>query len=546
MRLGVSLYADLAARLRRSRSTLPLLTVGLVAITAYLPALWAGFVADDFTMLRTVGGVADPFSSFGRNDLGEGGGAGHFYRPLWVLWNAAIVWVFGERAVAFHALNLLLFAVVAMEVWLLARRFLPWPRALIAALFFALYPRHGESVAWVSGNTDLLATALAMGSLLTLLAPDVRRRLSLAAALTVAAALVKESAFVLPVLAFLVLRLGRHAGTSHARELRWRGPVVMVAALLPVLLVRALVLGGVGGYTEEPVTPRRVLASAASYLLATVTPPQLEVLRFPVLLTVPAALTALAAWALWQLRASRDAERLRSVALGLAWFAVSLLPVLGQPLDVNNSTGERLRFLPSVGLAVALGALLPTPRGARRKVVLATAATVAALSCLFSASSWVTAGDIAERIADEAAQLAPSGGQLIVLSLPESYRNAHVFTNSFDVAVSRAGRSDALVSWCIPVHVRHERGEQIHFRREATVYVGTTTWAVPFDYPVVGEPGALTPGCAYARRVGAEGTPGLELEGIARPAPSRARVRLAFFDGRSLRSVGEVAGPSPQ
>jgi hypothetical protein len=157
--------------------------------------------------------------------------------------------------------------------------------------------------------------------------------------------------------------------------------------------------------------------------------------------------------------------------------------------------------------------------------------------CLLSAGNWVVAGDIAEETAAAAARLAPPGGELVVLSLPESYRTAHVFTNSFDFAVARAGGRAAVVTSCIPVHVRHRDADQIAFRPAGRAYVGTTTWSAPFDFPVVGDPSPLTANCEFAREPGADGSPGLELGGIAGPRPTQAPVVFAFFDGDSLERL---------
>jgi len=70
--------------------------------------VFSGFVSDDYILLHTVrqaDGVDWPFR---RNDAGEAGEAGHFYRPLWVLWNLGIYKIFGATAAAFHVGNLVL------------------------------------------------------------------------------------------------------------------------------------------------------------------------------------------------------------------------------------------------------------------------------------------------------------------------------------------------------------------------------------------------------------------------------------------------------
>lgn len=521
------------------RSAIPI--VAALAAAAFLPSLWAGFAADDYTMLTTVESLDGPLWAFERNDLGEVGG-GHFYRPLWVLLNAAALELGGGGATAFHLVNVLLYALIAVQVLLLVRaltgRAAP---ALLAAVGFALYPRHAESVAWASGNTDLLATALGLAALLSALARcPARRRLIAAAALTALAALAKESAFVLPALAALGLWLRAEPDPAD-RALRWRLPAAMALALVPVLVVRTLAIGGLGGYDGGAPTPLDVLGSAASYVIAAVTPHQVEVLRHPWLALVPLGLLAFAAATALRLRRRDERDRVRTLALGLAWFAIALVPVLGEALDLNNATGERLLFLPSVGLAIALAALVPERPGRVAAGALAVLAVAAGGLSLASAANWVTATEIADRTLDQALAAAPGaggpGGELMLLSIPESYRNAHVFTNSLDRAVARAGRRDLRVSWCAPVHVREQGTDLVRFAsRPDGAFLGRADARAPFDFPVTGDPGALTAGCAYDRAGGDDGAiPGLRLRALVRPQPRATPVTTLVFDGRDLR-----------
>ena len=505
--------------------------VAACAVAAWLPALGAGFVSDDSVLLRAAEASEGPLWPFGHNDLGEDPGSGHFYRPLWVLWNAGLLELFGDEPAAFHAANLLLFATIAVEVLLLARALLPPAGALVAAVAFALYPRHSESVAWVSGSTDLLAVALGLGALLCLLAPwPDRRRAACAAGLTAAAALAKEAAFLLPLLGVVVLL----ARGERRRGALLAGPAAMAGALAVVFVARAVVLGGLGGYGDDPVTPGRVAGAAVSYALAALSPSQLELLRFPALLAVPAAVALVLGVALWRTGGAR-----RRVALaGLAWFAIALLPVLGLPLDLNNANGERLMLLPSVGLAVFVGALVPDRPRLRTGAALGAAAVLLAVLCLDTARNWQRAGEIAERVAGQAAELAGRDGRLLVVTLPDSYRSARVFTNSFDVAVARAGAPGARLSWCVPVLVRHERAGVIRVRaRGAAQLLATTGWDGPFDFPVFRDPGPLVPGCSYAKAASSETAPGLRLSALARPEGGFRTARVAYFDGRNLRTL---------
>src|SRR5262249_7498292 len=181
---------------------------------------------------------------FSHNDAGEAGAAGHFYRPFWMLWNLWLFKAFGASAIVFHLANVLLYALVVVEVWAVLATFVESSRAWIGAAAFALYPRHGESVAWVSGNTDLVAVPPVLGALLL-----VRARWSLAvrivgvAALTAVATLSKEIAFTLPVLALLVLRWER-----GRRERVLPAAILLVEAA--TFAARYAVIGGVGGYSQ--------------------------------------------------------------------------------------------------------------------------------------------------------------------------------------------------------------------------------------------------------------------------------------------------------
>jgi hypothetical protein len=517
------------------------LIVAGAAIAVFLPALWVGFAADDFTLLLTAHGVDWPLGPFSRNDLGESGGAGHFYRPLWVLANGAAVEVFGDRPGWLHLLNVGLFAVVALQVFALARR-LVGRRAWIAGLAFAVYPRHVESVAWLSGNTDLLATVLVLGAVLcaTSGAPE-RRRVAAAVALAALAALTKEIGFLAPLLAGLVL----YALRRDRRDVLL-APLAMAAALVAVFVARTIAIGGLGGYGDDPVTIARVAGAAASYAVAVVTPHQLELLVHPWLVVVSLGLVAAAAlrtrilWRDAHALSGRSARgSLRAAATGLAWFALALLPVLAQVLDLNNATGERLLFLPSVGLAIAFAALVPERPTRAAAAGLAALGLAAAALTAYGAAQWSTATDIAERTVADTARLAPHDGELVLLSFPESYRNAHVFTNGLDRALLRAGRGDTLLSFCVPVHVRFEHPGQVSFVPDRFGgSLGTTTDAAPFDVPVLGDSSALSPGCEIAGE-GDRLAPGLARRASARPLTRQRRVVYAFFDGRRVLPVAE-------
>jgi hypothetical protein len=515
------------------------LVSALLGALVFVPALWSGRIADDFVLEQTLQRAGGIGWAFTHNDLGQQ--SGHFYRPLWVLWNLLLFDISHSPLLA-HLGNLALFAALCAEVvgllWLLTHSALS---AWTAGLLFAVFPSHGESVAWISGNTDLLAGVLALGCVLLALGfPTGRRRDAAVCVAAAAAMLAKEIAFVLPPL--LALTIWAAPRTEAATELdgwrspRWRPVWAALLAAVLVLIVRAAVIGGVGGYGPA-FTVKRLGGSAVTFALAALSLPQVPLIRHPVFLLVPAALLAAGVVLAIRLLRAGDGPRIRRLTLGVGWSVIALLPVLNQPLDLNTRNGDRLLLLASVGIVIAVGALLDVRRLSGR-IVVGVLVLGCAVSCVQNAFAWHAAGVESTRLIADIDRLAAHTGSIAVLSFPTDLGEAHLFPDSLETAVQESGRPDTQVITCAPMHPLSLGNGQTRFiALRNGGWLGRTSRENPFAVGVLSASSVSAgPGCETAK-VSPSPSAGLgtTLEMYAKPLVPIAPQNILYFDGRDFK-----------
>jgi len=174
----------------------------LLSVLVLLPMLDAPLLVDErvqfFEARKWIG--LDPLAPW-QLPLGGSG----TWRPLttWLFWLDA-----GAPRIVQHGAQILAQAGLAAAVhrWLEAR--LSGPAALFGACVFALHPAHVATGGWIGGRPDL---AMALCATVALVAADRRRTLA-AAALAAGAVLCKETAVVLPVLAWIAGARRREVG----------------------------------------------------------------------------------------------------------------------------------------------------------------------------------------------------------------------------------------------------------------------------------------------------------------------------------------------
>jgi len=145
-------------------------TVPLVAVLAHLPSLGNGYTTDDFALLvhnpyvRTVAGLR-PLLTWELFQAAATPASVPFYRPVSGLVNWLSYQLLGVSAPLQHALNLLLFAGLALSLVRALRSLgLTAGATTGSAMIVVTHPVTSGSVAYVQGRQDLLSMALVLAA----------------------------------------------------------------------------------------------------------------------------------------------------------------------------------------------------------------------------------------------------------------------------------------------------------------------------------------------------------------------------------------------
>jgi protein O-mannosyl-transferase len=294
-----------------------------------------------------------------------------YYRPLITLSFALDHRLHGQNAAGFHLTNVIVHVINAQLVLALLKKH--GVRPLVAALLtivWALLPRLAEAGAWVSGRTDLLASAFALAALLSFTATP--RGGAVAALFFGVGLFAKESAIaVLPALFLSEWVRMRHDGSrlSKRRAIELALPFAAVLLAYAALRLRAigyhdmsLRLGAVG----RVLTVFEALGTYAAMLLDPFRP-RAVIGRLGDISAggVVAGVAVLIGVVVSLVRFGKRIGRVEALGLGLAFGAV--LPVLHiAPLPVRALAADRYLYLPSLGLLLALAPVIDRLFGLRR------------------------------------------------------------------------------------------------------------------------------------------------------------------------------------
>ncbi len=313
------------------------------------------------------------------------------YRPVTeTLWS--VLWTLGGGGPAlFHWVTLALGAAALVLVYQVLADVSGRPRvAFVAALLFAVMPIHSEDIAAIAGINELLAAVFGLGAILLYR----RGRLAWAFALFVLGVFSKESAATAALIALALpflekrkrpplLRLALHGFAS--------GLVVLVALWARKAVAEGLVF-------VPPIDNPMSLTGPGPRILTALWVQVLYLWRcvFPSVLSadysykaiplvmnlgdtrawVGIVLVLLTAWAF----VARPAAR-----VGIALWVIAFLPAANLLMAIGTAMGERLAYVPTMGVALLAAQGLVCLRGSRF--------VVAALVVAYGARTYVRNGD---------------------------------------------------------------------------------------------------------------------------------------------------------
>ncbi|MHB1298007.1 MAG: hypothetical protein ACYC0B_05695, partial [Gemmatimonadaceae bacterium] len=354
--------------------------VVVAVLAASMAGLDNGFAYDDVLLIVKNERVHDlrwPWEYMAESYWGPLRGDS-LYRPF-TLMGFAVQWAMGGGTpLVFHAVSVTLYAAVALAVLVLARELLEPAAATLAALVFAVHPVHVEAVGNIVGQSELVA-ALVVVSAVALYVRD-RRRGALRGRTVVAVSSlfvvglgVKEHVIVLPALLVAAEACLRRSHFANGADVAARARVLLLALAAVVtayLTLRFSVIGEVTGDVAHPALSA-IGAGARAWIMLGLAPEFVRLFLWPARLYAdyspqavtlwpspnPAHLLGAGALLLWVAALVAGIRRSPTLALAMIWVAVTLALMSNLLFATGVLIAERTLFLPSVGVALALGPL---------------------------------------------------------------------------------------------------------------------------------------------------------------------------------------------
>jgi hypothetical protein len=394
------------------------------AIALYWPALFTGFLSDDFGLVaRAAVWDVSPVSAV-------------LFRPIPLLvW--AVLLNLDAGPIALHILNVILHGTNAFLSAIVISEWAPRRWSVTGGFLVLTAPLATEAVAWCSGVFDVFATTMVLCAVLcsrqySTVHPPWATRLAFVAA-SLAAVLCKETAAVIPA---LVLVLAWASGSWPPALRRDLGVVVSLIGVFG--LARLLNSSEVIAPVTKYVLQRAVFSGFGSLAV----PYHEEVIQRAGWIAIVAVLTVVMLVTRFAIAAGPRRD-LRIAAAAVFWVLVSIAPVIPILVIPRDLQASRYLYLAATGWVSLMVVSARRIRGAIPSAIAQCA--LVALVVLNSAATtmhlrpWIEAA----RTRDAVEQAARMNGRMqscatiALTGLPDSVAGAYVFRNSVAEAFAR-------------------------------------------------------------------------------------------------------------
>jgi protein O-mannosyl-transferase len=331
-----------------------------------------------------------------------------------------------------------------------------------AGLLFLVLPCHAESVTWISGRTDVIATFFMLISLCMYLYFYLYSKklfLYISVLSFILALLSKESAIPLPVIinilaVYLYLtNLGKYS--DMRRLIFLHSPYFLIIPayfLLRYVSVGAL-LGGFGQNIVTRLNFTSFLETIGSQCAKIVLP--LPILKYinnywwscRLFLPVGYLVLIISALVISLLTAmiikrnifiilSDAAKNVLLVGVLFFMFLLTLMPVMGMPISLADSQSDRYAYFPSIFIVMVITLIIQIIfRMKRHSVVILTIITSLYCYTLIQANAnWKIAGTISQNIVNKLVKY-DKCDHLFVINIPDNLNGAYIFRNGLDHAI---------------------------------------------------------------------------------------------------------------
>ena len=321
-------------------------------------------------------------------------GTSNYYRPVVTLSYMLDYALYGLNPAGYHATNIAIHAVGVVSLWyLLVLLGVSSGSAAFAAVIWAIHPAVAESVAWVSGRTDSLATMFMLLSVVTALKGYLGKKadrwyIYYSLVLFGAALLCKESAIVTPVLIAIFLKFSGKTNKINATfGLRCLGVGAVWFLLRWVVLAKPL-----GTESGEGVSMSVGLLSLSHVWGNLVWPPVFRI-EYGASLTPQALLggavlgAGLLLWMVFVFGANYGPRATRYLYLaGVVAFIPSVMAVL-----LKSMIGSRLIYTSAAFVLAGLGVgFKPEQRSRSQQWLIGSVLVALALTSLYRAQLWTS------------------------------------------------------------------------------------------------------------------------------------------------------------